>query len=52
MKVESIYDAQAIAREFHAMRNIAEWNAIFPPHAGQVDEETHPWRDSARAESS
>lgn len=30
MKVESIYDARAIAREFHAMRNITEWNAMFP----------------------
>lgn len=30
MKVESIDDARAIAREFHAMRNIAEWNAMFP----------------------
>lgn len=30
MKVESIYDARAIAREFLAMRNIAEWNAMFP----------------------
>lgn len=30
MKIESIYDARAIAREFHAMRNIAEWNAMFP----------------------
>lgn len=30
MKVESIYDARAIAREFHAMRNITEWNALFP----------------------
>lgn len=30
MKVESIYDARAIAREFHAMRNIVEWNAMFP----------------------
>lgn len=29
MKVESIYDARAIAREFHAMRNITEWNAMF-----------------------
>ena len=31
MKVESIYDTRAIAREFHAMRNITEWNAMFPP---------------------
>jgi len=30
MKVESIYDARAIAREFHAMRNIVEWNRMFP----------------------
>nr|DAN61724.1 MAG TPA: hypothetical protein [Caudoviricetes sp.] len=30
MKVESIYDARAIAREFHAMHNITEWNAMFP----------------------
>lgn len=30
MKVESIYDARAIAREFHAMRSISEWNAMFP----------------------
>lgn len=30
MKVESIYDARTIAREFHAMRNITEWNAMFP----------------------
>lgn len=30
MKVESIHDARAIAREFHAMRNITEWNAMFP----------------------
>lgn len=30
MTVESIYEARAIAREFHAMRNIAEWNQMFP----------------------
>lgn len=30
MNVESIYTARAIAREFHAMRNITEWNAMFP----------------------
>lgn len=30
MKIESIYAARAIAREFHAMRNITEWNAMFP----------------------
>ena len=30
MKIESIHDARAIAREFHAMRNITEWNAMFP----------------------
>lgn len=30
MKVESIHDARAIAREFHAMCNITEWNAMFP----------------------
>ena len=30
MKVESIYEARAIAREFHAMRNITTWNAVFP----------------------
>lgn len=30
MKVESIHDARAIAREFLAMRNIAAWNGLFP----------------------
>lgn len=30
MSIESISEARAIAREFHAMRNITEWNAIFP----------------------
>lgn len=30
MKVESIYDARAIAQEFHAIRNIVEWNAMSP----------------------
>lgn len=30
MNIESISEARAIAREFHAMRNIAEWNAMFP----------------------
>lgn len=30
MKVESISEARAIAREFHAIRNIVEWNAMFP----------------------
>lgn len=30
MNIKSIYDARAITREFHAMRNITEWNAMFP----------------------
>lgn len=30
MNIESISEARAIAREFHAMRNITEWNAMFP----------------------
>lgn len=30
MSIDSIYEARAIAREFHAMRNITEWNAMFP----------------------
>lgn len=30
MNIESISEARAIAREFHAIRNIVEWNAMFP----------------------
>ena len=30
MKVESIYDARAIAREFHTRRSVIEWNRMFP----------------------
>lgn len=30
MNIESIAEARAIAREFHVMRNITEWNAMFP----------------------
>lgn len=30
MNIESISEARAIAREFHAIRNIVEWNALFP----------------------
>lgn len=30
MNIESISEARAITREFHAMRNITEWNAMFP----------------------
>lgn len=30
MNIESISEALAIAREFHAIRNIVEWNAMFP----------------------
>lgn len=30
MNIESISEARAIAREFHTMRNIAEWNRVFP----------------------
>lgn len=30
MNIESISEARAIAREFHAMHNITEWNAMFP----------------------
>nr|DAV82721.1 MAG TPA: hypothetical protein [Caudoviricetes sp.] len=30
MSIESISEARAIAREFLAMRNIAEWNQMFP----------------------
>lgn len=30
MNIESISEARAIAREFHMMRIIVEWNAMFP----------------------
>lgn len=30
MNIESISEARAIAREFHAIRIIVEWNAMFP----------------------
>lgn len=30
MNIESISEARAIAREFHVMRNIVEWNRMFP----------------------
>lgn len=30
MNIESLSEARAIAREFHAIRNIVEWNAMFP----------------------
>lgn len=30
MNIESISEARAIAQEFHAIRNIVEWNAMFP----------------------
>lgn len=30
MNIESISEARAIAREFHAVHNIVEWNAMFP----------------------
>lgn len=30
MKIESISEARAIAREFHTTRNIVEWNRMFP----------------------
>lgn len=30
MNIKSISEARAITREFHAMRNITEWNAMFP----------------------
>lgn len=30
MNIESISEARAIVREFHTMRNIVEWNRMFP----------------------
>lgn len=30
MNVESISEARAIVREFHTLRNIVEWNRMFP----------------------
>lgn len=30
MNIDSIYEARAITRKFHAERNVAEWNQMFP----------------------
>ena len=48
MKIESIYDARAIAREFHTTRNIVEWNRMFP-HM-QVKEVKKPRAEGSRSQ--